>query len=181
MQYQDGYLYTVEPNHGEIDKVDRMVNISRVMDISATQGHIVPTAMVFHHGDLYFANLGVFPIMGKSNVYRIHNGTISVVDSGFIMVTGIAFDPAGGLYVPESTTNHPFPTPGTGEVVRIDPSGSRMTIVSGLSVPTAMAFGPDHALYISILGYGAPPGAGEIVKVTISYPNQSVKGESNQD
>ena len=174
-----GDLYAMEPNHGEIDKIDQWGHISRVIDISATQGHIVPTSMVMHNGEIYFVNLSTFPITGNSDVYKIsHNGTISVVASGFSMATGIAFDEIGGIYVLESTTNNPFPTPGTGDVIRIDPSGSRITLVSGLSVPTAMTFGPDNNLYISNFGYGAPPGVGEIWKVQITCAKQTLKKAS---
>lgn len=169
-------LYAMEPNHGEIDKIDVWGHISRVIDISKSQGHIVPTSTVLHNGEIYFVNLSTFPITGNSDIYKIsHSGTISIVASGFSMATGLAFDAAGGMYVLESTTNNPFPTPGTGDVVRVDPAGSRVTIVSGLSVPTAMTFGPDNKLYISNFGYGAPPGAGEIWKVEITCAKQSVK------
>jgi len=179
MQAEGGNLYAVEPNHGEIDKIDRWGNITRVVDISATQGHIVPTSMVFHNGEIYFGNLSTFPITGKSNVYKLgHDGKISIVASGFSMVTGITFDKIGGLYVLESTTNNPFPTPGTGDVIRIDPSGSRIQLVTGLSVPTALVFGPDEKLYISNFGYGAPPGVGEIWKVEITCTKQTLKKAS---
>ena len=30
-----------------------------------------------------------------------------------------------------------------------------------------MTFGPDGALYVSNYGFGFPPGAGQIVKVTV--------------
>jgi hypothetical protein len=41
-----GDLYAVEPNHGEVDRVDPTTGaISRVVDVSASQGHIVPTAL----------------------------------------------------------------------------------------------------------------------------------------
>jgi hypothetical protein len=63
-----------------------------------------------------------------------------------------------------------FPGPqelGQGEVVRIDPSGTQAVIASGLSFPTAMTLGPDGNLYVSDLGFGAPPGAGQIVRITI--------------
>ena len=43
-------LYAVEPNHGELDRITTSGNISRVADISASQGHIVPTAMAYHAG-----------------------------------------------------------------------------------------------------------------------------------
>lgn len=178
MQSRGNELYAMEPNHGEIDKIGLWGNISRVIDISKTKGHIVPTTMVFHNGEIYFANLSLFPITGNSNVYKVsHDGTISIVALGFSMVTGIAFDDLGGLYVLESTVGQPFPTPYAGDVVRVDPSGSRRVIVSGLSLPTAMIFGPDHNLYISNMGYGAPAGAGQVLKVpiTCSKNNQPFK------
>ncbi len=40
-----GALYAVEPNHGEVDRVSQDGSISRVVDVSASQGHIVPTAI----------------------------------------------------------------------------------------------------------------------------------------
>jgi hypothetical protein len=39
-------------------------------------------------------------------------------------------------------------------------------IATGLSLPTAMTFGPDGNLYVSNLGFGPPPvGAGQVLKV----------------
>ena len=43
MNAVSGNLYVIEPNHGELDRITPQGNISRVIDISATQGHIVPT------------------------------------------------------------------------------------------------------------------------------------------
>ena len=45
MENVHGSLYAVEPNHGELDKITTDGHISRISDISASQGHIVPTAM----------------------------------------------------------------------------------------------------------------------------------------
>ncbi len=170
-------LYAVEPNHGEIDKIDKKGNISRLVDISATQGHIVPTSIIFHDGSFYMVNLSHFPITGNSNVYKISmQGKITMVASGFSMAQGIAFDKAGGIYVLEGTTNNPFPTPATGDVIRIDPSGVRTTIVSGLNFPTAMVMGPDNKLYISNWGFGPPlVGNGQILQVSITCKDQTVK------
>jgi hypothetical protein len=163
-------LFALEPNHGELVQITPDGAINRVIDISASQGHIVPTAMVFHNGNFYVGNLNPFPITGNSSVYRITpSGNISIVATGFNAVLGIAFDKAGGMYVLENTTGNPFPTPGTGEVIRVDPSGSRLAIVTGLNLPTAMTFGPDEKLYISNWGFGPPAiGGGEILKVSIS-------------
>jgi len=169
----NGTLFALEPNHGELVKVDTKGNISRVVDISATQGHIVPTAMVFHNGNFYVGNLNPFPITGNSSVYKITPaGDVSVVATGFNAILGIEFDRADGMYVLENTTGNPFPTPGTGDVIRIDHSGARRAIVTGLNLPTAMAFGPDNKLYISNWGFGPPAiGGGEILKVSFSCAN----------
>ena len=56
-----------------------------------------------------------------------------------------------------------FPTPNTGDIIRVDPSGARQVIVSGLNFPTGMTFGPDGKLYVSNVGYGPDAiGGGEI-------------------
>ncbi len=180
LQAVENDLYAVEPNHGEIDKIDRSGHISRLIDVSAIEGHIVPTSIVYHNGSFYMVNLSTFPISGKSNVYKITlDGKISTVYTGFSMAQGIAFDKAGGLYVLEGTTNNPFPTPGTGDVIRIDPSGVRATIVSGLNFPTAMVMGPDNKLYISNWGFGPPlVGNGQILQVSITCQDQTVKKPS---
>lgn len=178
MQAMGGELFAIEPNHGEIDKIDLQGNITRVVDISASQGHIVPTSMVFHNGEIYFGNLSVFPITGNSNVYKLsRDGKISIVASGFSMITGIAFDELGALYVLENTTGNAFPTPGTGDVVRVDASGARVKIISGLNLPTAMTFGPDRKLYISNWGFGPPAiGGGQVLQFSITCsPNKTSK------
>ena len=42
------------------------------------------------------------------------------------------------------------------------------TVVQGLNLPTGMTFGPDGKLYISTVGFGAPPtGLGEVVRVAV--------------
>jgi hypothetical protein len=167
---EGGDLYAVEPNHGELDRITPQGSISRVVDISAILGHIVPTASTWYNGNFYVGNLDLFPIVaGSASIYKITpQGRISVFATGFTTVLGVVFDSMGGMYVLENTTGNPFPTPGTGDIVRVDPSGERVTIVSGLNVPTALTFGPDQKLYVSNGGFGAPAGAGEILQVDIA-------------
>jgi hypothetical protein len=186
-----GKLYTVEPNHGELDQVSQGGNIRRIIDISATQGHIVPTALTFRHerdndrdqgldhgghhrskGNFYIGNLNVFPAtVGESNIFKVtREGDISVAQSGVMTVLGVQFDHQGRLYVLETFTVPGVPSPaaaGTGAIVRFDDSGSPETIASGLTFPTAMTFGPDGKLYVSNFGFGAPPGAGQVVQITV--------------
>ncbi len=174
----NGNLYAVEPNHGELVKITEAGNISRVIDISATEGHIVPTAQTFYRGNFYVGNLNPFPaIPGSSNIYKITpNGQISVFAKGFNTILGVAFDQLGGLYVLENFTGNPFPTPGTGDIIRVDPSGARQVIASGLNFPTAMTFGPDGKLYVSNWGYGPPAiGGGQVLQ--ISFRCDEMKGE----
>jgi hypothetical protein len=162
-------LFAVEPNHGELDKISTSGEISRVIDISATQGHIVPTALAYHDGNFYVGNLNVFPIVdGSSKIFKITpEGQISVFAEGFTTVVGVAFDRMNRMYVLENTTGNPDPTPGTGDVVRVD-SGNRTVITSGLVLPTAMTFGSDGALYVSNVGFGpAPNGLGHILKIHV--------------
>jgi hypothetical protein len=165
-----GDLFAVEPNHGELDKITTGGVVTRIIDISASQGHIVPTALTFHNGNFYVGNLNTFPIVqGSSKLFKITpTGQISVIGNGFTTILGLAFDSAGRLYVLQNTTGNPFPTPGTGNIVRINAGGARTVIASGLSLPTAMTFGPDGALYVSNVGFGPPPnGLGQILRITV--------------
>ena len=162
-----GALYAVEPNHGEIVRIDAGGRITRLIDISASQGHVVPTVLAYHHGNFYVGNLGTFPqAPGSSKVWKVTpGGHFSVAATGFNMVLGLTFDRRGGMYVLQSS-QAPAPTPETGSVVRVDRDGTQQTIVSGLSLASGMTLGPDGNLYISNLGFGPPPmGLGQILKV----------------
>jgi hypothetical protein len=166
-----GDLFAVEPNHGELDKIDpHSGNVQRVIDISASQGHIVPTAVTYRHRAFYVGNLYTFPIVdGSSSVYKISPaGNISVWATGFTTILGLEFDKKGRLYVLENTTGNPFPTPGTGTILRINKSGTRDTIATHLFLQTALTVGPDRNLYVSNKGFGPPiPGFGEVLKIDL--------------
>ena len=163
-----GDLYAVEPNHGELDKVSLDGTITRVADISATQGHIVPTSVAYH-GNFYVGNLGVFPITeGSQKILKITpSGQVEEVVSGLTTVLGVAFDSENRMYVLENTTGNLFPTPNTGKVLRVTSHGLE-EISTGLFLPTAMTFGPDGALYVSNVGFGPPPvGLGQVVRIVV--------------
>ncbi|MGH9727522.1 MAG: ScyD/ScyE family protein [Candidatus Acidiferrales bacterium] len=169
-----GALYAIEPNHGEMDKITTDGKITRVIDISASQGHVVPT-VVGDHGVFYVSNLGRFDPeqLNTQSVFQITpSGQLKVVANGLSKVLGLAFDGHNRLYVLETSysTSDPGPEPGTGRLIRILPNGKQEVLIDSTSgalvVPTGITFGPDGALYISNIGYGAPPlGAGQIIKV----------------
>jgi len=180
-------LHLIEPNSGELLRVDPWSgNITREIDFSASQGHSVPTSVVHHNDDFLVGNLNVFPIEPHtSRVMTVSNfpagmGTgvpglnvpgpyyVTASKARFATVTGLAIGPNGALYVLQMAPDTPseYPQPGFGKVTKINPDGSLKDVVTGLSVPTAMTFGPNGKLYISNFG-AAPAGAGQIVVATV--------------
>jgi hypothetical protein len=160
-------LYVVGPNHGQVLEVALNGDVGQLIDISASQGHIVPTAIVFHDRTFHVGNLNRFPIVpGSSQVlYISRSGEILNTTHGFTTITALRYH-HDQLYVLELSDAAGNPTPGTGKVVRVDQETGDVTdVVTGLSVPTAMTFGPDGDLYVS--NFGAASGtAGEIVRVS---------------
>ena len=56
------------------------------------------------------------------------------------------------------------------KVVRLTKDGGQEVVATGLSFSTAMTFGSDGRLYASDVGFGYPPGAGQIVTIDLSLP-----------
>ena len=137
----DGVLYTVEPNHGQVFSVTPAGRMDEVIDISASEGHIVPTSIAARNGNFYVGNLGLFPIdpqwarvltLSKDGFHDSAPGfgagrnDYHVVSSkaGFTTVVAVDFGPDGLLYALELSAAAGFPTPGAGKVVRVKRSGA---------------------------------------------------------
>jgi hypothetical protein len=182
----NGVLYTIEPNHGQLISVTPNGVISQVIDISASEGHIVPTSVAARFGNFYVGNLNLFPIDPQwARVLTISPTTDDnpapgfslgtgwhIVNSkaGFTTVVAVTFGPDGLLYALELSDLAGFPAPGTGKVVRVLSNGNLEEVITGLNVPTGMTFGPDGALYISDFGAAPAPaiGVGRILRFVIS-------------
>lgn len=192
MRAHDGILLTVEPNHGQLIAVTPNGKISQVIDISASEGHIVPTSFAIRGEKFYVGNLNLFPI--DPQWARIL--TISPLDfddlfdnnapgfspalgnhivsskAGFTTVVAVDFGPDGLLYALELSDGPAagFPTPGMGKVVRVKHSGVIEEVVTGLHVPTGMTFGPDGSLYVSDWGAAPAPAfsVGQILRFDIA-------------
>jgi hypothetical protein len=167
-----GDLYAVEPNHGEMVRITTSGKITRVIDISASQGHIVPTAIAYH-GVFYVSNLGTFDPdqLNKQSIFQITpSGQFHVVATGLSKVLGLAFDARGRLYALETSysTTDPGPVPFTGRLIRISRNGKHKVVIDtgdSLFFPTGMTFGRDGALYVSNMGFGPP--FGEILRIEL--------------
>lgn len=172
-----GDLLAVEPNHGELVRIDvtggRTGDVTRIADISASQGHIVPTVVAVHEDTAYVGNLSLFPVVPGTSVIlaiSLRTGAVRTAFTGLSTVLGLDFDRQGRLYALESITVPGFPGPasaGTGRIVQVTKSGPK-TLADGLVFPTGMTFGPDGALYVSDFGFGTPPGTGKILRFEVT-------------
>lgn len=166
-------LYAVEPNTQDLVRIEANGHVSRIVDFSTffpgNADWRGPTAIAYHDGWLYVGTLTPFPVTpGKAQVFKVNprTGAFTVFADGLSTILGLTFDENGALYVLEMNDAPGFPAPGNGKVIRIK-GGTRTTIASGLSLPTAMALGPDGNLYVSVNGLGFPPGAGQIVRIGV--------------
>jgi hypothetical protein len=179
-------LYTVEPNHGQVFSISASGEVKEEIDISEAEGHIVPTSIAEKDGDFYVGNLGLFPVtteaskvitlsregcrwpflkgLGCRDSFR--DLKVSGSRAGFTTVVAVSFGPDGLLYALELSAAAGLPSPGAGEVVRLNRDGEIEIIATGLVVPTGMTFGPDGCLYVSNFG-AAPPAAGQIVRIAL--------------
>jgi hypothetical protein len=178
-------LYAVEANHGQIWSINRQGEVQMVTAISKAEGHVVPTSAVATLGGLLVGNLGLFPITPDSSVLLNLKGGLlediidwldpwapdplrvtSSTSPGVATVVAMDWGPDGLLYMLELSNAPGFPTPGFGKVVRIKETGVAEDVITGLSVPTGMTFGPDGALYVSNWGAAAAP-VGQILRYNV--------------
>jgi hypothetical protein len=148
-----------------VDKITPDGKITRVIDVSASQGHVVPT-VIADHGVFYVSNLGRFDPdqLNTQDVFQITpNGQIRVVATGLSKVLGVAFDGRDRLYVLETSysADSPGPVPATGRLIRILPNGQKQVLID--STPDDPLFFPTGL--ISNFGFGPP--TGQILKVEI--------------
>lgn len=186
MTVEDGKFYIAEPNHAEIVMAQPDGATHVAIDYSFLFADVTPTSVAFREGNMYVGNLNIFPVRTESARITTFSKNVSFYETtpgletkaadlnkfrvagsraGFTTIVSVKFGPNGLLYALELSDATGYPAPGVGKVVRLNRDGTIEDVVTGLYLPTAMVFGPDHALYVSNAG-ALPPGAGQILKVT---------------
>jgi hypothetical protein len=108
----------------------------------------VPTcAALTPSGQLYVADLA-------GRIWRMANGGTAATQvlpaTSGLHFTGCAADPAGNVYFVSIFSGTPFPSPLSGSVVKLTPTGAVSTVVSGLNFPNKPAIGSGGSLYVSV-------------------------------
>ncbi|MGH2534207.1 MAG: ScyD/ScyE family protein [Thermomicrobiales bacterium] len=173
----DGMLWIAEANHQQVLTVTPDGTIARVADLSVL-GNAAPDALApAPGGGVYVGLLTALPFTdGTAKVIEVApDGTVSDIWTGLTAVTSIAVADDGTLYALEMATGNspdpPFYAPGTGKVVRQTGLDSAEEVVSGLTFPVKMKFGPDGGLYVGSPAVGANSGEGMIVRIDVSSAN----------
>ena len=125
-------------------------------------------------GNLYVAQFSPAPytagtgrIDSVTPAGRVKEGVVR----GLTTPIDVAFAPDGTMYVLQYASQYSAKKlrylPFGGKVIRVRPDGSKQTVVTNLIFPTAMAFGPDGALYVSNFGNESNEGQGQILRIEL--------------
>ena len=177
----DDKFYLVETNHGGLYEVNHDGQVKKLVDFTALYGHIAPSVITEHDGNLYVGNIFTLPtVAGGAKVFKVSAaGEVEVFAEGFTNILGLTFDDQGRLYVLQMSNGETqIPALGTGRVVRVNKDGLRDVMAAGLSFPAGIALGPDGALYVSHYSYDLEPGRahagqGQILRIDVSEPLSS--------
>ena len=126
----------------------------------------VPTSVVVGpDGAYYVGELTGFPFTpGAARVYRVVPGAApEVFRDNFKTIIDIAFGRDGSLYVLEHATGNGFSGPG--DIIRVEPNGTRTTVYQGLTRPGSILIGPNDEIYVS--NRGTSVGTGEVLKIEL--------------
>jgi hypothetical protein len=167
----DGFLIT-EGNSNQLLRATLDGGVTRIADLS--RGHPIPTGIApAPDGGVYVGYFSVAPYdEGTTKVVRVaRDGTVTDVWTGLSLIMALAVDAAGGLYALEMATGYGDDGgdigPGTGRLVRQTAPDGLEVVATGLSLPSAMEFGPDGALYVASPAFGADGGEGTIVRLDV--------------
>ena len=166
-------FWVTEGNSNQVLRVGLDGTVARIADLS--QGHPIPTGIApAPGGGAYVAFFTHAPYTeGSAKVVKVApDGAVTDVWTGLTLVTALAVGPDGTLYALEMATGHGDDpdaiAPGTGRVVRMTGPDTNQPVVTGLTLPVAMDFGRDNALYTAGPTFGADEGQGTILRINLS-------------
>jgi len=153
-----GKLYVTDANQEQLFEIDPASGEARQIVEYPKSNRAMMGIAPGPDGALYVAE------WASSKVTRIGlDGQIGDGATKLRTPSGVTFGSDGSMYVVEFT----------GRVLRAEPVGQeqRDILVEGLRAATAIAYGPDDNLYVSVYGQGAAEGQGEVVRVRLAPPN----------
>ena len=115
-------------------------------------------------GAYYVAELSGIPFAaGAARIYRLIPGQPpQVFLTGFKLITDLAFDDAGNLFVVEHAGGPVF-FGGPGRLIRVAPNGARTVVIADLDRPTSVAIGAEGEVYVT--NHGITAGIGEVLRI----------------
>lgn len=166
-------LYRADPQAGSLEVVTAFPPLPGPIPNPSHGGAMemepVPTAVAFMNGETYVSLLPGAPFpQGAAKVVHVSaNGEIHDYATDLSMLTDLQTGPDGNLYaVSMAVFTEAGPTPESGSVIRIGEGTTSEAVLTGLSLPTAIAFDPEGNAYVTANGLGEP-GSGQVIK----YPN----------
>jgi hypothetical protein len=128
----------------------------------------VPTGIAKGLDGAYYISIFTgFPFPeGGAKIYRVDaDGQLTVYADGFTQLIDLAFDTEGNLYVLQHMNQSGWKGKPDGSLIKIAQDGTRTTLLcgDGLEAPSAIAIGPDHALYV--INRGGMPGKGQLIRI----------------
>jgi sugar lactone lactonase YvrE len=108
----------------------------------------VPTCVALTpDGRLYVGDLA-------GRIWRMSNGgtsaTLVLPSTSGQHFTGCESDSAGNVYFVSIFSGTPFPSPGSGSLWKLSPTGALSPVVTHLNFPNKVAVGFDGSLYVSV-------------------------------
>lgn len=167
-------FWMTEGNSNQVLRLGLDGTVTRIADLSA--GHPIPTGIApAPGGGAYVALFTHAPYEpGAGRVVEVApDGAVTEVWTGLTLPTALATGPDGALYALEMATgidanDSASIAPGTGRLVRRTGPTTAEAVVTGLTYPVAMEFGPDGALFVAGPAFGSDGGTGTILRVDLA-------------
>jgi plastocyanin len=164
-------LYISDGNYNRIIEADLATGKLRQL-AEFLPGPVTVGMTIGPDQNIYVAQYGNAPYLpGSARIDRVTpagNVTEGFV-KGLTTAIDVAFAPDGTMYVLQYAAKFNAQKlryiENTGALFRIGKDGSKQAIVTKLMFPTALAFGPDGALYVTNFGNEANFGEGQVLRV----------------